>query len=152
MTKKKCREIKNLEKRLVCLKDKHDHLTKQLEESHNSSASDAGLIDYQQLIEERRIVEKYMNKLTQRIIIHEKSIPIDDSSVSTNIRTGNTVEIVNSNSHLKFILVEELSTMEENQISVKSPIGKEILGRRVGDDIFVRTPKGKIHYQIKSVE
>lgn len=152
MANKRCREIKNLEKRLVCLKDKHDQLTKQLEESRNSSSSDAGLIDYQQLIEERRIVEKYMNRLTKRIISHEKSISTSEVPDSSNITTGNIVEIVNSNSQLKFILVDEISTTQENQISVKSPIGQEVLGRRVGDDIFVETPEGKIHYQIKSVE
>ncbi len=154
MANRKCREIKNLEKRLVCLKDKHDQLTQQLEVSRNSSSSDAGLIDYQQLIEERRIVEKYMNRLTKRIISHEKSVSTSDNEVSdsSNIQTGNTVEIVNSNSHLKFILVEDISTTDENQISVKSPIGQEVLGRRVGDNIYVETPKGKIHYQIKSVE
>ena len=151
MKNKKCREIKDLEERLVCLNDKYDLLTKQLEESRNSSVSDDGLIDYQQLIEERRLIEKYMNRLTRKIITREKSLSAEEKSRSKNIGTGNTVEIVNSNSHLKFILVEELSSTEENQISVNSPIGQEVLGRRVGDDIFVNTPKGKIHYKIKSV-
>ena len=151
MKNKKCREIKDLEERLVCLNDKYDLLTKQLEETRNTSASDDGLIDYQQLIEERRLIEKYMNRLTRKIITREKSLSIEGNSRSNNIGTGNTVEIVNSNSHLKFILVEELSSIDENQISVNSPIGQEVLGRRVGDDIFVNTPKGKIHYKIKSI-
>ena len=152
MTNRTCREIKNLEKRLVYLKEKYDRLTNQLEESRNTLSSDAGLLDDQQLIEERRLVEKYMNKLTRNIISHEKSATTNRVTNTTDIQPGNTVEIVNSNSCLKFELVYEITSPEGNQISVKSPIGQEVLGRRVGEEILVETPNGKIHYKITSIK
>jgi len=152
MANQRCRKIKDIEQRLLCLKEKYDNLTNQLEESRNNSSSDAGLLDYHQLIEERRIIEKYMNNLTNKIISHEKANSKRISQTGERIVLGNVVEIENTKSHLIFELVEEITSPNQSQISAKSPIGQEVLGKRVGEEIFVQTPNGKIHYKIKSIQ
>ena len=38
------------------------------------------------------------------------------------------------------------------RISNESPVGKALLGRRVGDVITVRTPGGSVRYTIKAIE
>jgi transcription elongation factor GreA len=39
----------------------------------------------------------------------------------------------------------------ERKISVESPVGKELLGRRPGDEISVEVPSGVIAYRIDAV-
>jgi transcription elongation factor GreA len=39
----------------------------------------------------------------------------------------------------------------ERRISVESPVGKKLLGCRVGDEVEVATPSGAMHYRIDSV-
>lgn len=40
---------------------------------------------------------------------------------------------------------------KEQKISVDSPVGKELLGRRVGDEVEVTVPSGKIQYRIDGI-
>lgn len=148
--KARCNEIKDLEERLICLKDKYDHLTNELENTRSQANSDAGMLDYQQLIEERRIVEKYMQRILNRLDVVEKSHSKENGQ--NEIGLGCIVALINDNSKLKFRLVEELHSQDENQISKDSPIGKAVIGKRVGEEIEVKTPNGKIHYKITSVE
>jgi transcription elongation factor GreA len=39
----------------------------------------------------------------------------------------------------------------DGKISNKSPIGKEIFGKKVGDEFAITTPKGQIKYEIESI-
>lgn len=39
----------------------------------------------------------------------------------------------------------------EQKISVDSPVGKELLGRRVGEEVAVTVPSGTIHYRIEAI-
>ena len=39
----------------------------------------------------------------------------------------------------------------ERRISVESPVGKVLLGRRVGDEVEVEAPQGTMHYRVDSV-
>lgn len=148
--RKRCSNIKGLEKRLLCLKEKYDQLTNQLGETRTNSSSDDGMMDHQQIVEERRIIERYMQKLTRRLSNEEECI--SETTESDIVGVGNIVALVNSNSKLKFRLVDEIFSQEDNQISINSPIGKAILGKREGETVNVLTPNGKIHYTIKSIE
>ncbi len=40
---------------------------------------------------------------------------------------------------------------KERKISVESPVGKELLGRRAGDEVEVVVPNGTIHYRIDKI-
>lgn len=148
--RKKCSNIKGLEERLLCLKEKYNRLTNQLEETRKNSSSDDEMLDYQQVVEEKRIIERYMQKLTKKLSNAEECI--GTTTKSDRVGVGNIVSLVNSNSKLKFKLVNEIFSQEDNQISINSPIGKAILGKREGESINVLTPNGKIHYTVKSVK
>ncbi|HEX6031992.1 MAG TPA: GreA/GreB family elongation factor, partial [Tepidiformaceae bacterium] len=39
----------------------------------------------------------------------------------------------------------------ERKISVESPVGKELLGRRPGDEVRVSVPSGVIQYRVDAV-
>ena len=42
--------------------------------------------------------------------------------------------------------------VKRNLISVDSPVGRALLGRRVGDEVAVRRPKGTAHYEIIAID
>ena len=68
------------------------------------------------------------------------------------IEVGSTVEVLRDRKHLKFIIVgSEEAKPEEGYISNESPLGNELLGKRVGDSIETTTPSGKIHYKIQRI-
>ena len=148
--KNRCGKIKDLEKRLACLKEKYEQLTNQLETQRGNSATDEEILDYHNIIEERRLVEKYMQKLTSYLKEEERST--SGTTRSGIIGPGTIVLLVNNNHKLKLRVVERIYNNNEEQISIDSPIGKAVLGKRVGDTIIVETPKGKIHYKIVSIK
>ncbi len=51
-----------------------------------------------------------------------------------------------------FLLVpHDLSNALEGRVSIDSPVGKQLIGKRVGDTIFVVTPSDNIIYTIEGV-
>ncbi len=87
-------------------------------------------------------------------------------------RLLNSAEIIDSTdtSHVdvgSWVILKNLSTGEEmkirlvtpqeadifhGKISVDSPIGKSILGRKVGEKVKVNAPKGIVEYEIVTIE
>lgn len=67
---------------------------------------------------------------------------------------GEKVNVIrlNDNREMEFILVgENEADPSIHKISIKSPIGKALLGKKVGDVVEVLLPTGKIEFKIKSV-
>jgi transcription elongation factor GreA len=146
----RCSKIKDLEKRLACLKQKYDQLTNQLEMQRGTSGNDEENIDYQHLLEERRLVEKYMERLSTHLSQTEETI--DETTDNDTAVPGRIVLLVNENHRLKLKIVDMIFPEDKDQVSIKSPLGKAVLGRRVGECVIVKTPKGKFHYEIVSIE
>jgi transcription elongation factor GreA len=42
--------------------------------------------------------------------------------------------------------------MKHDKISIESPVGKAMVGRRVGDKITVQTPGGSVEYEILNIQ
>ncbi|MFN5375607.1 MAG: transcription elongation factor GreA [Chitinophagaceae bacterium] len=49
------------------------------------------------------------------------------------------------------IVSEKEADLKLQKISVTSPIGKGLLGKKVGDDAEIQTPNGKIFFQIDNI-
>jgi len=68
------------------------------------------------------------------------------------IGLGSTVTVAADGEEVTYVLV---STSEANpsggRISVASPVGKALLGRRAGDEVAVRTPQGEARYRVVSI-
>ena len=68
------------------------------------------------------------------------------------VDVGSTVEVLRDKKHLKFIIVgSEEAKPEEGYISNESPLGRELLGKKVGDPVETTTPSGKIRYKIQKI-
>ena len=68
------------------------------------------------------------------------------------IGLGSTATVEADGDEVTYVLV---GTSEANpndgRISVASPVGKALLGRRAGDEVVVRTPQGEARYRVVSV-
>jgi transcription elongation factor GreA len=68
---------------------------------------------------------------------------------------GSTVVLQNitSGSKLTYVLVSAReASPTQGKLSVESPVGKAVMGRRAGDEIEVSAPSGSIRFKIEKVE
>ena len=69
------------------------------------------------------------------------------------IRIGMQVTVENETGTSRVFKMVETCEAEPKAgfISDQSPVGKALMGRRVGDEVNVVTPGGAIHYRIRDV-
>ena len=52
--------------------------------------------------------------------------------------------------HYQLVSAREANA-SDRKISVESPVGKQLLGRRAGDEVAVITPRGQVKFRIDGV-
>ncbi len=50
------------------------------------------------------------------------------------------------------LLGQEEADFKNGSISISSPVGKALLGHKVGDEVIVSVPKGTITYEVTDIE
>ncbi len=67
---------------------------------------------------------------------------------------GATVKLLDEDDHeVKYQIVGETEAdAKAGRISYSSPVGRALIGRRIGDDVEVVTPSGEKYYAIEAVE
>ncbi len=80
---------------------------------------------------------------------------IDESSIDTSkVSILSIVKIKNAKNgmEVKYQLVaEEEADLKANKISVKSPIGSGLLGKKVGEKAKIKVPAGEIQFEILDI-
>lgn len=80
---------------------------------------------------------------------------IDEGSIDTSkVSILSKVKIKNKKNGASFsymLVSEEEADLKANKISVQSPIGKGLLGKKVGDSAKIQTPGGEIEFQIMEI-
>jgi transcription elongation factor GreA len=80
---------------------------------------------------------------------------LDESKIDTSkVSVLSTVKIKNNknNATLVYTLVaEEEADLKSGKISVKSPIGKGLLGKKVGEKAEINIPAGKVEFEILEI-
>ena len=62
------------------------------------------------------------------------------------------IKNLNNNMVLDYVLVsEEEANLAAGKLSIKSPIGKGLLGKEVGDVAEITVPAGKIRFEILEI-
>ncbi len=85
----------------------------------------------------------------ENILKHAKVI---EKSKGDEVVVGSTVEVqVEKDKHIYQIVGSTEANPEEGKISDESPIGKALLGKKVGEHAEVEIPAGSITYKIKRV-
>jgi transcription elongation factor GreA len=103
----------------------------------------------QQSFNEGRIQE-IESKLADAQVIDVTKIPPTGKVIF-----GVTVSLIDAESgaEVRYKLVgEDESDLKAGKLSVRSPIGRALIGKSEGDVVTVRTPKGNVEYEIDRVE
>lgn len=87
-------------------------------------------------------------------IILKQAVVIRDTKTSNHaIKLGSTVTLhVNGKKEIFTVVGEWEADPENKKISHESPLGRVLLGKKVGDKVQVEAPAGKITYAIISIK
>jgi len=109
--------------------------------------------EYHAAREELSLVETKIQQLQDRLararIISPDDIDTDDVSIL------NTVKVMDlkRNKEYSYTLVSaEEADFKQNKISITSPVGKGLLGKKVGEIAEIQVPAGMLRYKIISIE
>lgn len=81
-------------------------------------------------------------------VIDETKIDISSASILSKVKIKN----VKNGMTMSYTLVsEEEADLKTGKISVKSPIGKGLLGKKIGEQATVEAPAGKIQFEILDI-
>ncbi len=107
--------------------------------------------EYSAAKEEQSFIEGRIQEV-EEIIKHAK-IAEGASSQNGTIGIGSTVKVSVDGEADEFEVVGPTeSDPTKGKISIDSPVGKALLGRKAKDTVSVETPDGKIQYKIISVD
>jgi transcription elongation factor GreA len=79
---------------------------------------------------------------------------VADSSDDGRSAVGSIVSVTNLDEDRQFqyqLVSAREANAAERKISVDSPVGKQLLGRRAGDEVAVSTPRGEVKFRIDAV-
>ncbi len=81
-------------------------------------------------------------------VIDESKVNISKASVLSKVTTKN----LKNGMTMNYALVsEEEADLKTGKISVKSPIGKGLLGKKIGEKAIIETPAGKIEFEVLDI-
>jgi transcription elongation factor GreA len=90
-----------------------------------------------------------LNELLKQVVL------IDENAKNTNhiVKLGSKVTLNTKGRKEAFVVVGEWEAdPKEKKISHESPLGKALIGKKVGEKVEVEAPAGKITYAIVSVD
>ncbi|OGV97605.1 hypothetical protein A2W24_06070 [Microgenomates group bacterium RBG_16_45_19] len=71
---------------------------------------------------------------------------------ATSVRLGSTVTVYNTNHEVSYVVVGEYEADPINRkISEDSPLGKALMGKKIGEMVEYEAPVGKVVYTIKHI-
>ena len=108
--------------------------------------------EYKAAKEHQQFIDTRMAELEYKL--GEAQIVETASGISETVVFGTTVVMTNleSQEEKRYTLVgQEEADLKNGTISVQSPLGRALIGHRVGDIVEVHRPAGMIEYQIQSI-
>ena len=93
-------------------------------------------------------ISKLEESISNARIIDESDINTDKVSILSKVKIKN----LSLNKVFEYTIVsEEESNLQDAKISVDSPIGKGLLGKKKGEVVSVNVPSGKIKFKILNI-
>jgi transcription elongation factor GreA len=143
----------DLKKELAYLKnEKRPSVSKKIElaREHGDLKENA---EYHAAREEQGLTEARISELSDKFA---RVQIIDDQNISTDaVYVGATVTLLDKDmdTEVVYMLVsEDEADFTENKISISSPVGKALLGNRVGDLVEIKVPIRMITYEVLKIE
>ncbi|HIA91535.1 TPA: transcription elongation factor GreA [Candidatus Saccharibacteria bacterium] len=105
--------------------------------------------EYHDAKDEQGRVESRISEINH-ILTNAKII---ETSKSSEVVIGSTVTLENEKGkEVKYAVVSSVEANPlERKISDQSPIGKSLLGQKIGDAVAVELPAGTVNYKIKEI-
>ena len=138
---------KELEKELAELKSRRGEIAEKIAEARSFGDLSENA-EYDAAREEQGLLETRVIEI-EDILQHASIIKSADATV---VGLGSAVELKNSDRTVTYTVVGPVEADPmEGKISDESPIGQALMGKRVGDEVTISTPKGEIVYTISSL-
>lgn len=93
-------------------------------------------------------ISKLENLLSDARIINQSALDSSKISIMSKVKLKNhtaKVEMVYT------LVAEEEANLKENKISVKSPIGQGLIGKKLGDVVEIKIPSGMLKLEILEI-
>jgi transcription elongation factor GreA len=91
-------------------------------------------------------------KISQLEVVVGNARVLDESTIDTSkVSVLSKVKIKNPKNGMEFtytLVAEEEADLKESKISVDSPIGKGLLGKKPGEKAQIKTPGGEIEFEV----
>lgn len=116
-------------------------------------AASFGDISENAAYDEAKEAQAFMEGRIQEIKDILSQAEIIQGSNKEEVRLGSNIIVKSDGEKKEFQIVgaEEVEVME-GKISYQSPLGEALLGKKKGEKIKLKTPKGKIEYKIVRIE
>jgi len=105
--------------------------------------------EYDSAKQSQAINEKRINELEEKIltakILNNESISLDKAYIGAKLKLLD----IDSKEEINYMLVaEDEADYGEGKISISSPVGKALLGCKIGDIANIKAPAGVLKYKI----
>jgi transcription elongation factor greA len=138
---------KELERELEELKSRRGEIAEKIAEARSFGDLSENA-EYDAAREEQGLLETRVIEI-EDILQHASIIKAADATV---VGLGSAVELKNSDRTVTYTVVGPVEADPmEGKISDESPIGQALMGKKVGDEVTISTPKGEIVYTISSL-
>ena len=108
--------------------------------------------EYHAAREELSLLETKIQKLQDRVararVISEEEVNTDHVAILT---TVNVLDLKTKKEYKYSLVSEDEANYKQNKISISSPVGKGLLGKKVDEIAEIQVPAGLLRYQILSI-
>lgn len=142
--------MESIKKELSELKNKkRQEIAKRLQE-----AKDLGdLSENAEYFEAKEAQSFNESRIAELEELLKNAIVIKTPSTENIINIGSKIEVkTNSDTEIFNIVGSTEAKPQEGKISNESPLGRAFLGRKIGDDVEIKTPGGIIKYKVIKIE
>ena len=100
----------------------------------------------QGLLEAR--IARLENELSKSRVLDEKNIDLSTAKLLTTVK----IENIQSKQKMSYTLVSESEAdLKNKKISISSPIGRGLMGKKVGETVDISVPSGVIKFKILDI-
>src|SRR5881409_1643817 len=100
-------------------------------------------LDRQQYVKAR--IGQLQKQITELSLVNIESLPKDRVALGSSVTL---VDTGNGKSATYELVIPDMADFAKGLVSVTSPIGKALVGHRVGDEVTIKTPGGTKQYEI----
>ena len=101
----------------------------------------------QGLLEAR--IARLENELSKSRVLDEKNIDLSTAKLLTTVK----IENIQSKQKMSYTLVSESEAdLKNKKISISSPIGRGLIGKKVGEIVDISVPSGVIKFKILDIK